>query len=208
VIAVHKSLLDLTATDLQTRVVVTLPIGMPLRDAARALAEARVHGAPVVDPAGRCVGVLSVTDVARWAIRMSGGTPNHPRTCGYQETHRSPGGQESILCNLPEGKCPFQAERILSDGRTVFECREPHTVLLEWQMVEMESLPTEEVRQYMTSEPVTVEESTPITALSRRMVNANVQRAIVVDSENRPTGIVTSTDLIAALAAAEPTRGP
>jgi CBS domain-containing protein len=64
-IATQKSLLELTAADLQTQVVLTLPATMSLRDAAIKLSQARCHGAPVVDEAGRCVGVLSVSDVAR-----------------------------------------------------------------------------------------------------------------------------------------------
>jgi predicted transcriptional regulator len=202
-LASHKPLFDLTAADLQTRVLLTLPASMPLRDAAKKLFDARVHGAPVVDESGLCVGVLSVSDVARWGVRMSGPTSAHPRTCGYQETHRSPGGQESILCTLPEGKCPFQTEKQLSDGRIVLECREPHSVLVEWQMVEMESLPEEHVRHYMTAEPVMVHAKESIAALARKMINSVVQRVIVVDAQERPVGIVTVTDLVAALAATD-----
>jgi predicted transcriptional regulator len=202
-VATQKSLFDLTAKELQTRVLVTLPTKMPLRDAAKKLSHAKIHGAPVVDDAGRCVGVLSISDVARWALNMSGPSVGHPRSCGYQETHRGLAGKETVTCTLPEGKCPFQSEKHLPDGRVVLECREPHSVLLEWQMVDMESLPTEDVGHYMTAEPVMVNSTISITALARIMINSVVQRVIVIDTEHRPTGIVTSTDLVAALAAAD-----
>jgi len=60
-----KSFLDLTAADLMSRDVVTLHKDLPLRDAAFRLAAARISGAPVIDAEGRCVGVLSKSDVAR-----------------------------------------------------------------------------------------------------------------------------------------------
>jgi len=202
-IAKHKSLFELTAADLQTGVPVCLPIGMPLRDAAKKLSEARVHGAPVVDEGGRCVGVLSVSDVARWAINISGPTVSHVQSCGYQETHRGLGGKVTVHCKLDEGKCPVQSTKRLPDGQHVLECREPHSVLLEWQLVDTESLPTEDVRHYMTAEPVLVDAHVSITALSRLMINSAVQRVIVIDSEHRPVGIVTVTDLVAALAGAD-----
>jgi len=202
-IATQKSFLELNAADLQSRELVTLPLGMPLREAAKKLLQAGIHGAPVVDGSGRCVGVLSVSDLTRWAVRMSGSMVGHPRTCGFQETHRGLGGKESILCTLPEGKCPLQSEKQLPDGQIVLECREPHSVLMEWQVVDMETLPTEDVQHYMTAEPVMVDATVSITALARLMINSVVQRVIVVDSERRPTGIVSATDLVAALAANE-----
>ena len=55
-------LLARTAADLMSPTVVTIPQDMSLRGAARLLAQADVSGAPVVDAAGRCVGVLSARD--------------------------------------------------------------------------------------------------------------------------------------------------
>lgn len=101
-IATQKSLFELTVADLQTKVVMTLPASMPLRNAAIELSQARFHGAPVVDEDGRCIGVLSVSDVARWAKHISGPTVGHARSCGYQDTHRGLGGKETVLCKLEE----------------------------------------------------------------------------------------------------------
>jgi predicted transcriptional regulator len=67
-------------------------------------------------------------------------------------------------------------------------------------MVDTESLPLEDVRHYMTSEPVMADSNTSIRELARLMVNSSVQRVIVIDSERRPTGIVSNTDLVVALA--------
>jgi predicted transcriptional regulator len=42
-----------------------------------------------------------------------------------------------------------------------------------------------------------------ISALTRTMIDAHVHRAIVVDDENKPIGVVSSTDVWAAIAYAE-----
>ncbi len=201
-VATEKSLFELTAADLQHPLLVTFAEGTMFRDAAKEILRAGVHGAPVVDAAGRCIGVLSMSDLARWAVNATGPSVAHAKSCYYQDSHRGVGGLESVVCTLPEGKCPFQASKALPDGRVVQECREPHSVLLEWQMVDTESLPHEDVHHYMTGEPVTASLNTPITELARMMVNSVVQRVFVVDADDRPTGVVTSTDIVTALAAA------
>jgi predicted transcriptional regulator len=70
-------------------------------------------------------------------------------------------------------------------------------------MVEMEALPVEDVRHYMTAEPVTVEPSASIREVARRMLDAGVQRVIVTDSAGGPVGVVSVTDLVAAVAGAD-----
>jgi CBS domain-containing protein len=54
-----KPFLALTAADLMTAPVMTIPEKTPLREAARLLLRANISGAPVVDATGRCLGVLS-----------------------------------------------------------------------------------------------------------------------------------------------------
>lgn len=198
--ATGKSLYGLTAADLMTRTVLALREWQPLREAAEELFRAGVHGAPVVDPGGKCVGVLSVTDLARWAAHRAGPPPSPPRTCSYQETYRGLHGEETTLCTRPAGQCPVQAPKVVADGRVVRECREPHCVCLEWQMVEIENLPAEDVRHHMTREPVMADPGTPIRTLAQRMIEAAVHRVIVVDSAGGPVGVVSATDLVAAVA--------
>src|SRR5438034_1050515 len=65
--ASNKPLLTLTAADLMSQTVVTVPQEMSLQAAAHLLSQAHVSGAPVVDDRGRCVGVLSATDFVHWA---------------------------------------------------------------------------------------------------------------------------------------------
>ena len=59
----EKRLMRLSAADIMSRNVVVLPREMSLPGAARMLAQAGVTGAPVVDAGGRCIGVLSATEV-------------------------------------------------------------------------------------------------------------------------------------------------
>jgi len=198
--ATAKSLFDRTAGDLMSEVVAVLPEWMPLREAAEELRRAGVHGAPVVDAGRRVVGVLSVSDLARWAVRQDGPVPTWPRTCEYQRRYRAAGSPERVLCALPAGTCCCQVPVDLSDGHRVHVCREPNCVALEWQMVEPEALPAHDVRHYMTCEPVTVRPDTPIREVARRMLDARVRRVIVTDTAGGPVGVVSVTDLVAALA--------
>ena len=190
----------LTADDLMSRDVATIGVHVPLREAAAQLARHEVRGAPVVDEAGRCVGVLSVTDLARWA--SDGGEPRvrQPRTCAFQEKYREPGGRETVLCQLAEGACPFQRARETSDGRLRLCCTEPNCVPVDWQVVELDSLPGDAVRDFMTTAVVTVEPTAPVHELSRLMLEHQVHRLIVVDDRQRPVGVVSVDDLLQVLA--------
>ena len=72
-----------------------------------------------------------------------------------------------------------------------------------WQMVEAESLPTDRVESYMTSDIVTATPSTTMVRLARMMLDAHVHRVIVVNRQGTPIGLVSSTDVLAALANSE-----
>lgn len=202
--ATRTSLFELTAGDLMSRELITICVDQPLVDAARQLAKARIHGAPVVDETGRCVGVLSVTDLARWAVNQAApAEPRPSRAYSFQERRREPGGRESILCTLPAGACLLQRQRQGSGERPEATCAEPYGVCVDWQVLEVEGLPASDVRHYMTSDPVTAQADTPVRKLARRMLDAMVKRVIVVDGQSRPIGVVSTTDLLAALAFAE-----
>lgn len=62
----------LRVRDIMTEDVLTLPASMPLEEAAAALSEARISGAPVVD-GGRIVGVLSKSDLSHPRVRHPDG---------------------------------------------------------------------------------------------------------------------------------------
>jgi|SRR6516165_9312283 CBS-domain-containing membrane protein len=75
-----------------------------------------------------------------------------------------------------------------------------------WQIMDIDALPQDQVYQHMTADPVVVSPKTPITELAQMMVDAHIHRLIVADENGRPTGIVSSTDILAAVAAAAPHR--
>jgi CBS-domain-containing membrane protein len=96
--------------------------------------------------------------------------------------------------------CPVQRRRKEPGGEEWVVCTDPHTVLVDWQVVEVEKLPAETVGRFMTADPVTVGPDAPIRTLARTMIDAHIHRVIVVDGERRPIGVVSSTDLLAAMA--------
>jgi CBS domain-containing protein len=149
--AAPQSLLALTAADLMISPVVTIPEGAPLREAARLLHRANISGAPVVDAAGHCIGVLSSSDFVTWAGN----------------------GREEVTFLAPWG-----------------------------EMISVEDSPDDEIRHFMTVKPVAVAPTTPIGELAERMIDAHIHRLLVATEPGKPCGIVTSTDVLAALARA------
>jgi CBS domain-containing protein len=138
-----------------SRELTLIPREMSLPAASRLLARAQVSGAPVVDDQGRCIGVLSVTDLA------------HATSENAQKT--------SVRRDTTPCHCA-------------------------WQFVEIENLPAERVDAFMTKDPVTVTPGTSIYQLAKLMVDAHIHRVIVVNAEQRAIGLVSSTDLLAAIA--------
>lgn len=204
----ETNLSALTAADLMTPSPVTLREYDSLRQAAEELFRAGVHGAPVVNNAGECTGVFSLSDLARWAVKESQPPSMKVKTCTFQEKYRAVRGVETTLCTLPPGACSFQVSKALSDGKMAQACREPSCLGSDWQMVELEMLPPENVRHYMTSGPVTAEVTTSMVELARAMTDSCVTRVIVTDQARRPVGVVSSADLIAAFAEMEPRPFP
>ncbi len=152
-----KSLLALTAADLMTTPVKTIPQEMTLREAANLLSRSDIRGAPVVDAGGRCVGVLSSADFVTLAVR---GEP--PQEKGRATKFIAPWG--------------------------------------DW--VDIDDSPDCAIAQFMTAHPITVEPTTPIGELAQKMVSAHVHRLLVVVDRGGPRGIVSSTDILAAVARA------
>jgi CBS-domain-containing membrane protein len=79
-------------------------------------------------------------------------------------------------------------------------CSLTATIFHGWQMVDLEVLPTDQVRNYMTPEPVTIVPTTSIVEMAQLMLDAHIHHLIVVDEDQHPVGIVTTTDLLAAIA--------
>jgi CBS-domain-containing membrane protein len=156
--AALKPFVTLTAADIMSRDVVTIPQHLSVRKAAHLLSNANITGAPVIDGRGVCVGVISATDFIHLAD---------------------------------------------NEARPTLKCAAPECVCSEWQVLEVEKLPTDEVSCFMTPDPVMVKPNLSITELARMMIDAHIHRVIVVDVQRRPMGVVSSTDILAAVAYAE-----
>jgi CBS domain-containing protein len=70
------------------------------------------------------------------------------------------------------------------------------------ELISIDDSADHEIRRYMTARPVTVAPAAPIGELARTMVDHHIHRVLVVVDQNRPRGIVTSIDVLAAVARA------
>lgn len=154
--ASKKPFLKLTAADLMSVPIVTIPYDMLLRDAGRLLMQQAISGAPVVNGEGNCVGVLSTADFV---------APSGRRNNSIEQ-------QTDISFVAPWG-----------------------------EIINLECSCGCVVRDYMTAGPVAVSPEAPIGQIAQIMVDAHIHRVLVAEN-NRPCGIVSSTDLVAAIAGA------
>lgn len=146
------------ASDLMSTELVMIPAEISLQGAARLLSRAQVSGAPVIDDAGRLVGMLSAIDFIHWAEH--GGETSHGCDCG-------------------------------------------DTAWKPWQMLDHPEHSETRVVDVMTRNPVTAAPKTSIADISRMMLDAHIHRILIVNGGQRPVGIVTSTDILAAVARAD-----
>jgi CBS-domain-containing membrane protein len=85
----------------------------------------------------------------------------------------------------------------VEDGNTT---RIPtESVCHSWQIFGNEAAPTDTVGCYMTADPVSVTSSASIAELAQVMLDARIHRVVVVDQAECPIGIVSSTDVLAAV---------
>jgi hypothetical protein len=86
-----------------------------------------------------------------------------------------------------------------TDGRHTAICLQPRGVLMDWQQVK-EDLPGGMVGDYMTTDVVSAGPWMPLPELARMMVDAHIHRVPILDEQGRPVGIVSSTNLLGAIA--------
>lgn len=72
-----------------------------------------------------------------------------------------------------------------------------------WVMLDKPEHAETLVGDVMTHNPVTTSLHTPIGEIARMMLDAHIHRILVVDIDSKPVGIVTATDILAALARSE-----
>lgn len=75
----------------------------------------------------------------------------------------------------------------------------------EWEIITTKAPPEEQVLDWMTPDPVTAPPTASLSELARSMIDAHVHRVIIAEEDGRPIGIVSSTDIVAAVAYAAKT---
>jgi CBS domain-containing protein len=94
---------------------------------------------------------------------------------------------------------------IQKEGATVFPpCQPDPDFWAEWREENLTRIPQEEVRRHMTVDVVTSPPQGLLSEVARQMLDAHIHRVIVVDERGQPLGIVSSSDLLAAVAYASP----
>jgi CBS domain-containing protein len=88
-----------------------------------------------------------------------------------------------------------RGERAAKRRSSAAEC-----ICSDWQMIDVEQMPVDEVCRYMTTDLVTASPETPIGDVARRMLDAHIHRVIIVNAQGRPIGVVSTTDILAAVA--------
>lgn len=192
-----------TAGDVMNAPVEVIAQNMPLPQAVRVLARSPTHCVPVVDGQGRCVGILAVADRLGWpqVDRLDAYDPVTPR-CPYQVKGRLLTGEEAVICTLAEGSCPLQVVDPLTAGRHAAVCLWSDDVLTDWQPEGSDPMPP--VSDYMTPAIVSVSPQMSLPELVRALLTASHKCAVVADGDGRPLGVVTATEILAAVAGVEP----
>ncbi|MFO0877086.1 MAG: CBS domain-containing protein [Gemmataceae bacterium] len=151
-----RQMLDLTAEDLMSRDIISIPAGMSFRAAVHRLAQTGVSGAPVIDEQGKCIGVLTRSDLVRFLDQ------------GPQRRHTTD----------------------LNGGG----------FFADWQVLDFDNLPGDEVTAYMSSDVITARPETSIAELARRMHMGHVHRLFIVDPWDHVVGVVSAMDILGAVA--------
>jgi CBS-domain-containing membrane protein len=173
-----------------TRNPVVVPDHMTVGELCDLFQVKNINGAPVVDRAGRLVGVVAQDDIIYGAMGHPDRAENGRPADAGPASGADPGGRrrrnvvailrERRLKALPDlpprpGEPPFWAE----DRKAADPLRMP-------------------VSAIMTSPPISAEEGTPVAELCRVMWNLKIHRVPIVRG-GRVTGLVSSMDLCRAI---------
>jgi CBS domain-containing protein len=142
----------ITAADVMNPNVLMVQEDMTVEELASFLVENEISGAPVVDPAGRLVGVVSVTDLAAERANPDFFVSEWGGTLRRDEVEELRFGKESEM----------------------------------------------RVCDIMTPAIYSVDAETPIPEVAETLINSHIHR-LLVTSDERVVGIVTSSDLLGLL---------
>lgn len=156
-----------TANDVMVQQVVTLSPKDIVAQAADVLLREQISGAAVVDAAGSCVGVLSVSDIISAEDKVA--------------AERRKAAESSFWNSNLALPSHIYGEKLADlRDKTAPAAEQP-------------------VERFMTTDLVSVRENTALATVLQRMVDAHIHRVLVLDAEQRLQGIISTTDVLAAL---------
>lgn len=172
--AISDTLRSVKARDVMQRDVITLSVHAPISEVVSTFEEYHITGAPVVDAAGRAVGVLSVADIAR---------EDHVQG-GRLESER----YEYYLSN------PLEEERddMISGDEDIFAKKDYSGELLGEQRVE----------DWMTPRVISVDPDADLKSVCELMAKESIHRVLVTE-EDSVLGIVSTFDVVRFLASVD-----
>lgn len=177
-----------TVKDLMRRDVTTVPSGLSVAALAERLQDEQITGAPVVDD-GEVVGVVSQTDIVRL---VSEHPPQASAERAIRTTHQ----------DLPTAS--------LGNGVSFFRHDSPAELLkglAALALVPTNPLADKTVGDIMMPARFTVRPDTTLAGLAKYFLNAGIHRALVMDGDHL-LGIVTTFDVLHAIAASDPSEDP
>ncbi|MGD2069976.1 MAG: CBS domain-containing protein [Gemmatimonadota bacterium] len=179
--------LDRPVRDIMQTDVTTVAPGLSVRELTRILSEQGISGAPVTAADGRLIGVVSTSDV----VRLASEAPDlRAMPISFLDTPGVPWDEEAGD-DEPE---PVYGDYFLpEEGSTIVPALGD----------EVGGGPMDEmaVEDIMTPVPFTVQPTTTIRDLANFLLRGRIHRAVVTE-DGRCVGIVTTTDILRAVAEA------
>lgn len=165
----HDWVIGTKAADLMVSQLITVDASEPLAEVAAVMLREQISGLPVVDGTGSCRGVFAVSDVLRSEEKVAK---------QLQERRVFTSNYFSSRLTLPENTCTEKLEDF-RDGLT------PASV--------------QPVERFMTTDVVSVLPDASVEKIAQSMVDAHLHRVLVIDENEQLRGIVSTTDILAAL---------
>lgn len=172
-----QALMSLTVGDIMQQMVRTVRADTRLSEVARLLWDEQVSGVPVVDEAGRPVGFVSTSDIARF--KAFG--PRYRAPAG-----RLDAGDDGATLNLSGPALPVPKPMRTREATRAAAVGVPEPV----------------AGDIMMPATFSVRRDATVHALARFLTNAAIHRALVVE-DGRLLGIVSVSDVVEALAGLE-----
>src|SRR5581483_1278185 len=93
----------------------------------------------------------------------------------------------------------------VADGGRAYQADDPlpECVWCEWQVVDVKAAQRDQVRGHMTRDPLLVTPDTSLAEIAEVLLDPHHRSVVVVEGERRPVGVVSSKEILAALASVE-----